>query len=429
MADDIMMSLGISGALSGAGEYPSTGGYESGVGGLSATGIVGFITGGLDAVKNALAKTRATMVKAIADYATTPLRAGVVLVSALAVSIALGALYEYLKTFAEVKALVAFIEGIANTIAVLGSFFQVDIMITLMQLGYEFLPEFHKNMAKIYESLGALSSELSKDVSFITVFTESARAILHAGYALTNNGFILAELKFAEGMSNWLGGVRDRLEKYVDDPSLIFTDIQKAIATAAKDETDKQLAKIWSGLDFVKEGIRKSGDEIIELLNALDKIQKDSPQEIQDAIKVWYEPFRKDFDKFLDEKWNPFWESTNKAFDIITQLFTAHDISIKELEAKIKSPSDLFKALFLLPENESKAAINDTRVTLYRVLYGDYLTTGDITKEYLQRITEVDMITKFPPVESPSNMYGVGMLPEPSIEPMTETSSWFRGEE
>ncbi len=392
------------------------------------SGIVGFLVHGINAVKNALADLRMKLINAVAAYATTPVRAGVVILGALAGMIALNVIYGILKENATFAAVITFISSIGTTLAALANFFQVDVLITLVQLGYSILPEFHKNLAAIYEALGSLSEEIGKGVSFIMVFTETSRSLLHTAHALTKNGWLLSELEFAQGMSTWLGGIKDKLNSYMRDPSQIFADIQEAIVSSSNEIIGEQLTGIWAAIDFAKDGVKKTGDEIISLLNDLDRIQKDAPEEIQKAIAVWYEPFRKDFDTFLAENWGPFWTATEKNFDIVTRLLSLHDVNIEEIQKRIKTPADLFRAMFALPVAESKAAVDETRATMSRILYGDFFPSADLAPRVINRIASV---SAFPVREEAPQLLDyvpTSDLPVPAVPPMAAGESWYRGE-
>lgn len=394
----------------------------------NAGGIVGFITGGINAVKDALTRVRMSLINAVADFATTPVRAGIVILGAVTASIVLQIIFDILKKNAVFMTVVTFLQSIGKIITSLGSFFQVDVLITLMQLGYAFLPEFHENLAKIYEALGALSEEIGKDASFIMVFSEVARAILHSAYALTKNGWVLSEMKFAEGMSAWLGGIKTKMNAYMQDPSKIFTDIQASVAAAAQSESDTRIAEIWAGIDLVKDGIKSAGDEIISLLDELDRIKKDAPQEIQDAMAVWYVPFRADFDKFLSENWGPFWTATEKNMEIVARLISDHGLSIEEIQKRIKSPADLFRVMFNLPEAKKAAAVDDTRGTIERILYGDYIPESYMSKEVMHRLADAPIL---PDLRDPIPFIPPSIprdLSKPSGDVQVIGLSWFRGE-
>ena len=417
----------MAGTISGPGtqQFP-TGAVQAG--GSGPSNLIDTFVKGVEAVRLTLVDLRMALTNAVASYAEHPVKAVLAVAGIVAAMVLMQAIYAAVRGNAEAMIVVAFLEGLWKTILTIGSFFQVDTIITLIRLGDMFIDSFHAEIARVYEALGSLSSELSKDMSFVMVFTEASRAIIHSAYAISGNSYLKGEVEFANGMSAWLGGLKDKFDSYMRSPENIFVDIAKTIGEAGKTEADERLGDIVASIDLVAEGTRKAGEEIISLLNNLDEIKRNAPIEIQEAMDVWYKPFREDFDRFIEERWEPFWDKTDKAMAIVTDFLLAHDIDIEAIKETIKTPYDFFMVIFGLPTEAQAAEIKRTRDIMLKLLEDKTVGVDPFAEAHRERLAG-----SADPLEV---SYEPGareiVIPEKYSEPdwteTDESDSWYRGE-
>jgi len=390
--------------------------------------LVDHFVKGVETIRLALANLRVKLTNAIADYATKPIRAALAIAAIVAAMIAMNAIYTAVKANAAAMAIVTFFQGLGATLKSLAAFFQVDTIITLVRLGDVFLSGFHVQLARIYDALGSLSGELGKDMSFIMVFTETGRALLHTAYALSGNSWIRGEAEFADTMSTWLSGLKGKYDAYMRDPEKIFVDIQAAVSKASREELDNRMGEVFAAISAAADSAEKAGGEIIKLIDELDKIKKSAPEEIQAAMDVWYLPFRADYDRFIADKWVPFWETTDKAIGIVSDQIEAHGIDIEALKRKIKTPYDFFAMIFDLPTAEERAELERTRAIMLSVLEDGRVDTDAFANAHRKLLadTSPDLAIDYTTM---ARLYlPAGDIPVPSPSPRDATESWYRGE-
>lgn len=396
--------------------------------GVVASGnLIDAFVSGVEGLRLTLVNLRMALTRAVAEYATKPVRTVIAVGAIVAAMVLMNVIYGAVKASAEAMVVVTFLEGLWKTILTIGSFFQVDTIIALIRLGDMFIDSFHVELAKIYTALGALSGELSKDMSFIMVFTETSRAIMHTAYAISGNAWLKGEVAFADSMSAWLSGLKDKFDSYMRNPEQIFLDIQKSVSAAAKVELDDRVAGIFAAIDLVADTARKTGDEIIDLLDELDRIKKNAPAEIQAAMDVWYKPFREDYEKFLKDKWGPFWEKTDKAIGIVEDLIVAHGIDIEEIKRTIETPYDFFMVIFGLPTEKQAAEIKRTRDIMLKLLEDTTVDTdafGNAHRSALAASADPLEVAYQPagPSYTRTESYRV-----PSSLQTDQNDSWYRG--
>jgi hypothetical protein len=375
-----------------------------------------------------LAGKRADLVLRITANMSSPVGAVAAVLAFVAFQIAVGPIWAAAQaTVTYIKAM-AFIASIGTIIKTIGTIFQVDTIIMLVQLGDLFIDAFHVQLARIYKALGSLSQELSLEMSYIMVFTESSRAIIHTANVLSGNSFLSSEVDYADALSVFLSGIQGKYKDYAMYPEHIFVDVQKSIAGFRKTEADEKLAGIWAAIDFVTDKARSSGDEIISLLAALDTIKKNAPKDMQDAIDVWYVPFRADYEKFLKDNYYPFWEKTDSAIRIVEANIRAHSIDIEALQKKILTPYDFFALLFNLPDAEAIAEIERTRKILLAVLEDTSVDTAAFAHAHKQALIGTASLDKIDYAHVPTEIVHGSPIVPPVPDEMGKYPSWYRGE-
>lgn len=390
--------------------------------------LIDAFIAGVEGIRLTLVDLRLSLTKAIADYAVHPWLAAITVAGIIAAMIAMNAIYMAVKGNAEAMAVIAFLQGVWQTVLTIGNFFQVDTLITLIRLGDLLIDSFHVELAKIYTALGSLSSELSRDMSFVMVFTETARAIMHSAYAISGNAWLKGEVAFADSMSGWLAGLKDKFDTYMRNPEQIFIDIQHSISAAAKEESDTQVANIFAAIDIVADTAKNTVDETTKLIDEIDRIKKNAPKEIQEAIDVWYVPFHEEYDRFIDEKWDPWWEKTDRAMGLVADLIESHDIDIEKIKLTIKTPYDFFMVLFGLPTEAQAAEIERTRDIMLKLLEDTTVETDPFAEAHRMRLAssadplEVVYLPAGPSYTT-AESYRI-----PESPPHDQYDSWYRGE-
>jgi len=315
-------------------------------------GAINTVVKGLKAVKKQYRLFKVSIANEMTKALSKGWLGAIYVAALVAASVVVGFVWQIVIENAVVKAVTAFISTVATTIKSIAGFLQVDLVIALFQLGIMMNDKLYAKLAPLYEELGSLAEELSLDMGYITTFLEVDRSILQATASLTGWGFIKADADYAAGLSKWLGQIRKRLTEYAEDPNQIFTDIQKEIAQSNLDHASKELAGIWAAIDLAGDWVKDKGQILLKMVDEIDVQVKLMPEDIQKAIKPWYDSAVATVRKFEDEKWSPFWKEYKQFSDVIIDTFEMYDISIEEMQRRIDDPMDWLRSLLALPEKE-----------------------------------------------------------------------------
>jgi hypothetical protein len=314
--------------------------------------VVGAITNGVKWVRQKYRQFKVWVAEQLIIALEKGWTAALTIAALMAASIVVGYVWEVMKNNAVVVAVRTFVQSVAAAVKRFAAFLQIDLLLTLVSLGVLVNERLSEQLAPLYEELGNFAEELQLDVSYISTFIEVDRAMLQASYSLTGMGWVRAGSEFASGLSDWLSRLRGRLAEYAADPQKIFLDIQKEIAAERVKAASEELSRIWAAIDTAGEWIQGKGEIVIALVGEIDAQVAKMPQDIQAAIKPWWEDVVSRVDAFRDQTWAPFWRSYNELADHIEDVFLIYGSDIAELKRRIDDPADWLRSLLALPENE-----------------------------------------------------------------------------
>jgi hypothetical protein len=311
--------------------------------------IVTFIVDGVGWIKSYMAMMRADMIRGLQAAMGHPGRMILIITGFVAIQMILSALFDALSKAAWVLKVTAFLSSIGDIIKQLAAWLQLDLMITLMQLGMLLNDGFYKQISRIYVALGELSAELELDFSFITAFVETNRSIIYAMYSITGLSALKAESEYAAGLATFLQGLNARLGDYAEDPSLIFLDVQKAIIFDRLKVAEEQVGLIWTAIDKGADWIKDSGNALLTMVDQINGQLDTLPQELQNTINEWYAPIRARLDTWTEDVWGAFWTDYQAAETVIDRHFLLHDMDIDRIQRELDSPIDLLRKILALP--------------------------------------------------------------------------------
>jgi hypothetical protein len=321
---------------------------------LSVQDIILNIANGIDWVTKELAKARLDVVEKMADALNDPKWGGVTLVGLIAGSTLLEVAWNLFSQLDIVKTVRAFIENISTAIKNVLSLMQVDLLLTLFLLGKTFDPAWQQSLAAIYTALGNVAKEINLDFSFINAFAEANRSILYTAASLSGNSWILSQSNYADGLVAFLGTLQGRLKDYIDNPDLIFIDLAHTISEGRTGQVDTIIGNIWAAIDYGAAWIIDSGNKLITGVDDLYEQIGNFPDEVQAAIHAQVDPYKADFDAFVNNQWAGFQIDYGKANDIVNAYLLDHGIRIDQIEAKINDPLDLLFLFFSLDDSKKK---------------------------------------------------------------------------
>jgi hypothetical protein len=188
------------------------------------------------------------------------------------------------------------------------------------------------------------------------------------------------------------------------------------------------LGEITASIGVVADFAKKSGDEIVSLLAEIDGIKKNAPIEIQNAMDVWYLPLHADYEKFLKEKYDPFWKTTGEVFGIIEAEIEAHGIDIEALQKKILTPYDFFALLFNLPDDEAIAEIERTRAILLSILEDTSVDRASFAQAHKAALIATASLDEIDYTRAPLEIVHGSPIPIPLPDDTGKYPSWYRGE-
>ncbi len=314
--------------------------------------VVNAITKGIQWIRAQYRQFKVWLAEQLIAALAEGWKAALLIAGLVMASIVVGYVWQILMNNAIVIAVKGFFDTVGGFVAQLAAFLQVDMIIALVQLGIMVNDKLYEKLAPLYDELGSLAQELELDFNYISTFLEVDRAILQATYSFTGFGFVKADAEYVKGLQEWLKKLGKRMSDYAANPQQIFTDIQSAITSARIKEANDAVAKIWAAIDFSGDWIRKKGEILFSLAKDIDAAVKAMPENIQEAIKPWYNDAVAKIRTFEEEKWNPFWNEYVTFTDRINETFLAFGMNIEEIQRRINDPLDWLRTLLAMDPEE-----------------------------------------------------------------------------
>lgn len=384
----------------------------------SVNAVVGAITNGVKWVRQKYREFKVWVAEGLIKALETGWTAALTIAGLMAASVIVGYVWQVMKNNAIVTAVRSFLTTIADTAKRIAAFIQLDLIMAVINLGILVNEKLYQELAPLYEELGNFAEELELDMSYLTTFLEVDRAILQASYSLTNMGWLKASTEYAEGLSVWLGKIRERMAEYAANPQKIFTDIQREIAEERIQAANHEIGKIWAAIDKAGEWIQSKGEVVLKLVEAIDKKVAELPQNVQDAIAPWYDDLVKRVDDFRDSTWGPFWSSYTKFTDGVEDLFLVYGTDIAELKRQITDPSTWVRSLMVMPPREKATLVDTLREVIGLPTQRDaILALPEARDPALELLSAIEKRAEGEPLELPEiSGVGVGELSTLEVE-------------
>lgn len=314
--------------------------------------VVGAITNGIKWVRTKYREFKVWIGEKLVAALAKGWTAALTIAGLVVVSIVVGFVWQIMKQNAIVAAVLAFIKNVGDTAKRIAALLQFDLIISIINLAAMFNEKLYAQLSPLYDELGNFAEELELDFSYFSTFIETDRAILQATSALTSFGFVKAGGDFATGLSTWLKKLGKKMSDYAADPQLIFTDIQEAITAERIKDANDALGKIWAAIDFAGDWVREKGQIVIDAIDDIDAQVKKMPQDVQDAIKPWYNDAIAKVRDFESKRWDPFWKGYVTFTDAVSDMFLMYGTDIANLQRRIDDPLDWLRMLLSMPEKD-----------------------------------------------------------------------------
>jgi hypothetical protein len=269
--------------------------------------------------------------------------------------------------------LMSIVTNVAETI-------QLALLIELSNIAAFTSQTWNEQLSKLYKALASLAKSLNSIDSFFVFFGHVARVELQAMNMLSPNGVTEAAMQHADGMIRWLKDLSGNLNKYSNDPSQIFNDIQTYLINDQLQKTDDNQKLILAQIAAGAMWIEKTGSAIVSTVDDLIKEASALDERISAVINVWYIPLKKQFDDFNKKVWAPFQNEYNRLSNVIIGALSKQGLSVTALEARIKTPADFFKMITTMGDLSS-----ETQIAII-----NNILSGNLKKRLLKLAEKVD---------------------------------------
>ena len=243
--------------------------------------IVKWITDAIDWVVKSLRKARIKFMYALADWLKDDVFffcAAVVLIAGVFL---LPHLIKYMAALVKKLLASALIAAIRNGIVKLLDIKKIIDLKLLSDMLKVLFPEYKKALLGLNAALSSFAKELGEDTAFIHSYIALGRGITAGTTAILGLSPESTEISWYEKASEWSAKLRSRVDRYVDNPEMIFNDIiDEVLIPLQEDYTIAQQAELdelKANIDRVRE--IEGGIKLLE--SSMSTFIADMPDEIE----------------------------------------------------------------------------------------------------------------------------------------------------
>jgi len=390
--------------------------------------VIQWITDAIDWVVKSLRKARIKFSYALADWLQDDVFFFCAFVAMIAGAFILPVVSAWIKTIMAKFYASALVLAIKEGIAKLTDLKKIIDLKFLSDMLKIVMPEYKQALLGLNAALSSFAKELGEDTAFIHSYIALGRGITAGTTALLGLPPESTELSWYDKATEWSKKLRSRVDRYVDNPELIFNDIIDEVLIPLQDEytiaQQGELDELKANIDRVRE--IEGGIKLLE--SSVSTFIADMPDEIEAVMLAKVGPALQSIREALESV------DTNilDSLDAIAAAMQIHENRIAEMNAHVKAKKptlrDLYGEYLTWAEAERREFELDLSDTVLTGL--DKTVEPQVTAAFAladrQAINFAEVIAAIEAIPSLSYEPVALSLPAPTAEAVV--LDWFVGE-
>jgi len=262
--------------------------------------IIQWITDAIDWVVKSLRKARIQFMYALSDWLQDDTFFFCAFVAMIAGAFILPAVAVWVKTIMAKFYASALVLAIKNGIAKLIDIKKIVDLKFLSDMLKIVMPSYKEALLGLNAALSSFAKELGEDTAFIHSYIALGRGITAGTTALLGLPPETTELSWYEKASAWSARLRSRVDRYVDNPEMIFNDIIDEVLIPLQNEystvQQAELEELKANIDRVREV--EGGIKLLE--SSLSDFIEAQPEEIEKVLLAKVGPTLKNIREALE---------------------------------------------------------------------------------------------------------------------------------
>lgn len=301
------------------------------------------------------------------------------------------------------------ISTISSTISSFTSAIHLKTIMSIHHIAFILSEDYRSAIMSITDDIAEMSNAILGDHEYMMLALNNARSIVLDVQGIMGREFDAGQVAWLRNMSNFLGKWKTKLrenreliDRYRENPALIFTDLDEHIIKPQIDLLGQSQQGLWGSLDSAVSTIDKTVTDLNTLRGDVNRFVRDLPGDIKNDILPVIDDVNSRIDSFLSEKYYPWRDNTNDILAILQNKEKTHKRRIEDIIGRMKYPGNVLADIDHLPPDERWDQANKVQNTANIVaqeqseaLAGE---AEELEKE-LERIEEaLDAPTKAPEV-------------------------------
>ena len=231
----------------------------------------------------------------------------------------------------------------------------LGLMMKIHIVAYTISAEYRETVAKIFTQISMVSASLGLGASFMHVILQDARTLILDVSTTLGRPYDLAEITWMNELSGYMQKFAGVAKSYQNNPVGLINDLNQWLVRPALDTKGTFMSTMITSVAMGADLIKATVDKVSLIKQDIDKLIIDLPASwTRDILAAWT-PFRKDYDKFIHETYEPVMAGVNVALNQLTDQEKVLRTKTASLFAIINHPALIAKQASSLPDDERKA--------------------------------------------------------------------------
>ncbi|MDD4893301.1 MAG: hypothetical protein PHH73_04800 [Candidatus Rickettsiella isopodorum] len=228
------------------------------------------------------------------------------------------------------------IEWVQTSVAFVAQAIKLREIILVSDILYQVWDEYRKIFEPLNKAISDLSGDLGYITGFVNLFLQNLKTVIGDVCILLGYDEKAIDVIFLEEAIKVTKAIEDNFEYFTKHPERLMHWIEdNCIAPYYKTAGEIQTA-LYKEVNKVVEDLEKFSENVYKLKTDFDKLVRDLPEEIEDAIKKWWEPLSNKIDLLYSEYINPWRERLDKSDKLFQEYVSANERDKKRIEAETK---------------------------------------------------------------------------------------------
>ncbi len=224
-------------------------------------------------------------------------------------------------------------------------------IMAIHSLAYMVSEDYRLMMSKIWTQIAQVSKQLGLGAAFLSLALHNARSVVLDVSSRIGMKYDLAELAWLQEFNGFLSNFAKDTKRYMNEPGLVFWDIDQWIIKKQIDRGGGYAQVIWTSIETGIKGLKEMFEEVTEFKTGLETLVGYMPSFIRKEIQPELDKVTRYVDDFVDKHYQPSMDLLDNSIRILQGRQQTTVKSIDGIVNRLIRPADYLHEIDSLPDD------------------------------------------------------------------------------